>query len=141
MKKAWLNFIRSFQPHYKVNAITYFVVPGVPVNRNENVVEFGKGEKAEAKAFFDKVVKRTQDLRFGPVEIHLIKGNKSVIEKKTFGPVDSLHDNKQIKANLSDLKSAKAEKEKIPSVELEGHVSPVHMFGISRMLRFSQTGE
>ncbi len=140
MKKAWLNFIKSFQPHYKVNAITYFVVPGVPVNRNENVVEFEKGEKEEAKAFFDKVVKRTQDLRFGPVEIHLIKGKRTVIEKKTFGPVESLHDNKQIKADLSDVKSPK-DRESIPHVELTGHVSPVHIFGMSRMLKFDQPGE
>ena len=92
MKKAWQNFIKSFQPTYAVNAITYFVIPGIPVNKNENRHEFEKGEYEEAKAFFDKVVKKTKDLGFSPAEVQLIKGKKSVIQKQTIGAVDVLKD-------------------------------------------------
>jgi hypothetical protein len=92
MKKAWQNFIKSFQPTYSVNAITYFVIPGIPVNKNENRHDFDKGAYDEAKAFFEKVAKKTKDLGFSPAEIQLIKGKSKVVEKQVFGPVDLLKD-------------------------------------------------
>ncbi|MFT4736783.1 MAG: hypothetical protein ACI8QD_002113 [Cyclobacteriaceae bacterium] len=92
MKKAWENFIKSFQPTYSVNAITYFVVPGIPVNKSENRHDFDKGEYDEAKVFFDKVSKKTKDLGFSPAEVQLIKGKKTIVEKQVFGAVDILKD-------------------------------------------------
>ena len=142
MKKAWQNFIRSFQPTYKVNAITYFVIPGLPVNRNENVHHFDKGEYEQAKKFFDNVANKTQQLRFGPVEIHLIKGKKNVIEEKKFGPVDKIQDNKSLEPDMSKSGPDRyKDRDSVPSVELTGHVSPVHIFGLSRLLKFDQPGE
>jgi hypothetical protein len=90
MFKAWQNFITSFKPTYSVLAITYFVVPGLPVNKSENRYEFGKGEIDEARTFYDKVVNKTKELGFSPAEVHLIKGKKTVIDKKVFGPVEKL---------------------------------------------------
>lgn len=90
MKKAIANFFKQFQPSYTVNAITYFVIPGAPVQKNENKYGFGKGEQEEAKVFFDKVVKKTQDMGYSPAEIQLIKGRKSVVETKSLGPVNIL---------------------------------------------------
>ena len=92
MKKAWQNFIKSFQPTYSVNAITYFVIPGIPVNKNENRHDFEKGAQEEAKEFFDKVVKKTKEMGFSPAEVQLIRGKNKVIQKQTFGPVDILQD-------------------------------------------------
>lgn len=81
-----------FKPTYSVSAITYFVVPGVPVNKNISRHDFNKGEYEEAKAFFDKVVKKTKDIGFSPAEIQLIKGKKTVIEKTEIGPVAAIQD-------------------------------------------------
>ncbi len=90
MKKAWQDFLTSFKPRYAVNAITYFVIPGMPVNRTENHHQFERGEYDKAKDFFDRVVKKTEEVKFSPVEIVLIKGKKRVMETKTFGPVDQI---------------------------------------------------
>jgi hypothetical protein len=87
MKKAWLEFIKSFKPTYSVSAVTYFVIPGVPVNKNISRHDFGKGEYEKAKEFYDKVVKKTKELGFSPAEVHLIKGKSNVIEKQQFGPL------------------------------------------------------
>lgn len=87
MKKAWLEFLRSFKPTYAVSAVTYFVIPGVPVNKNVSRHDFGKGEYEKAKEFYEKVVKKTQELGFSPAEVHLIKGKNSIIQKQVFGPV------------------------------------------------------
>ena len=90
MKKAWQNFIKSFQPTYSVNAVTYFLIPGTPLNKNENRHDFEKGAYDEAKVFFDKVVAKTKEIGFSPVEVQLIKGKKTVIQSQKFGPVDML---------------------------------------------------
>ena len=92
MKKAWQSFIKSFQPTYSVNAITYFVIPGIPVNKNENRHDFEKGAYDEAKAFFEKVVAKTKELGFSPAEVQLIKGKSKVIQSQKFGPVELLKD-------------------------------------------------
>ena len=88
--KAWRAFVTFFKPKYRVNATTYFVIPGMPLNRTKNHHEFGKGEYTKAKEFFDKIVKKTREVKFSPVEIVLIKGKKKVVESKTFGPVEQL---------------------------------------------------
>ena len=90
MKKAWQNFIRIFQPTYSVAVTTYFVVPGYPLNRNHYRHDFDKGAYEEAKRFFDRVAKKTHDLRFAPVEIDLVKGKKTIMEKIKFGPVEQI---------------------------------------------------
>jgi hypothetical protein len=65
-------------------------VPGVPVNKNINKHDFGKGQYEEAKEFYNKVVKRTKDLGFSPAEVHLIKGKNTLLEQQKFGPVDQI---------------------------------------------------
>jgi len=82
--------LNVFRSSYKVNAITYVVIPGIPVNKNENIHEFKKGEFKEAKSFFESVVKRTEELGFSPAEIQLIRGKKKVIDKKYFGPIEDI---------------------------------------------------
>ncbi len=90
MKKAIQAFFRQFQPTYTVNAITYWVIPFSPVQKHENKYEFSRGEYDAAKAFYDKVIKKTQELGYSPAEVQLIKGKKSVVESKQIGPVSSL---------------------------------------------------
>ncbi|MFY0687270.1 MAG: hypothetical protein JXQ90_08900 [Cyclobacteriaceae bacterium] len=85
-------FFTSFKPTYSVSAITYFVVPGIPINKNVNRHEFGKGEYDRAKEFYSKVVQKTKDIGFAPAEVQLIKGKKTVIEQQQFGPVSQLQD-------------------------------------------------
>ena len=90
LKSAIDNFLTSFKPTYSVSAITYFVVPGIPVNKNVSRHDFGKGQYEEAKEFYNKVVKRTKDIGFSPAAIQLVKGKKTVIEQQQLGPVDTV---------------------------------------------------
>jgi hypothetical protein len=90
LKKAIDNFITSFKPTYSVSAITYFVVPGIPVNKNVSKHDFGKGQYEEAREFYDKVVKKTKDLGLSPAEIHLVKGKKTILEQQQIGNVDAV---------------------------------------------------
>ena len=90
VKTSYNNFITSFKPTYSVSAITYFVVPGLPVNKNISKHDFGKGQYEEAKTFYSMVIKKTKDLGFSPAEIQLIKGKKNVIEQEQIGPLSSL---------------------------------------------------
>ena len=88
MKKAWRNFVRSFQPKYSVIVNMYHVFPGVPVKKHSHRHDFGKGELAEARNFYDKVVAKHAQLGFPNTEIHLVKGKKKVLQGKNYGPVD-----------------------------------------------------
>ncbi len=90
MKKAIQNFFKQFQPTYMVNAITYWVIPGAPVQKHENKYAFSRGEYDAAKEFYDKVVRKTEEMGYSPAEVLLIKGKNSVVESKQLGPVSSL---------------------------------------------------
>lgn len=88
MKKAWVNFLKSFQPKYTVLVNMYHVIPGNPVQKVSHKHEFGKGELSAARMFYDKVVRRHTQLGFPNTEIHLIKGKKKILQMKNYGPVD-----------------------------------------------------
>jgi hypothetical protein len=84
------KFLLNFKPTYKVSAVTYFFLPGIPVNKNISEHEFGKGEYIEAKEFYHKVIRKTESIGISPAEILLIKGKKKVLEKKVIGPLAQL---------------------------------------------------
>ncbi|MEQ8581282.1 MAG: hypothetical protein RIC30_00140 [Marinoscillum sp.] len=88
MKKAWANFVKTFQPKYSVVVNMYHVVPGTPVKKHAHKHEFGKGELDEASIFFHKVVKKHSQLGFPNTEVQLIKGKKTVVQAKNYGPVE-----------------------------------------------------
>ena len=82
------NFLKNFKPSYSVNAITYFVIPGVPLKKKITAYRFGRGEFVEAKFFFDKALEKTKELGFVPVELQLIQGKEKLIDNQKLGPVD-----------------------------------------------------
>ncbi len=88
MKNPLAGIVRMFQPKYSVVVNMYHVVPGNPVKKVEHRHDFDKGEYDQASMFYHKVVQRHNKLRFPNTEIHLIKGRKTVIERKNYGPVD-----------------------------------------------------
>jgi hypothetical protein len=92
INKQVTSFTNIFRNTYTVNAITYVVVPGVPVNKNENVHVFEKGQYDEAYRFYQQVVKKTEQLGFSPAEILFIKGKKKVVERREFGPIQDIKD-------------------------------------------------
>lgn len=92
IQKSIDKFLTNFKPTYSVSAITYFVLPGVPVNKNVSTHAFGKGEYVEAKEFYHKVIRKTEDIGLSPAEIVLIKGKKTVLEKKIIGPLEQIKD-------------------------------------------------
>ncbi len=83
-------FFDLFKPTYSVVVTTYHAIPGFPGNKNQHKHDFAKGAHEEAKAFFDKVVKKTGEIKLAPVEINLVKGKKTVMASQKFGPVDQL---------------------------------------------------
>ncbi|XOV91219.1 MAG: hypothetical protein ACFHWX_13515 [Bacteroidota bacterium] len=87
MLKAFFNL---FKPSYSVVVTTYHVIPGFPLNKNLHKHDFGKGAFDEAKAFYDKVVKKTGEIKLAPVEINLLKGKSTIVESQKFGPVDQV---------------------------------------------------
>ena len=76
----------------------YQVIPGRPVEKNEQVFKFDKGEKEEAEAYFQKVVAQTAEMKLVPSEILLLKGRRKVA-RKTFGPVDDVNSYLNVKAS------------------------------------------
>lgn len=87
MKKAIADFFKLFQPKYSVVVNMYHVIPGVPVQKQSHIQEFGNGEETAASSYYHKVIRRHNQLGFPNTEIQLIKGKKTVIETKTYGPV------------------------------------------------------
>ena len=90
IQKHITSFSNFFRSTYTVNAITYVVLPGVPVNKNENVHKFEKGQYKEAYHFYNQVVKKTEQLGFSPAEILFIKGKSKIVEKREFGPIEEI---------------------------------------------------
>ena len=90
MKNPLAGLIKMFQPKYSVVVNMYHVIPGTPVKKFEHKHEFGKGEYDQASMFYHKVVKKHSTLNFPNTEIQLIKGKKTVVERKNYGPVDQV---------------------------------------------------
>ena len=88
MKKAWANFLKSFKPRYSVIVNMYHVVPGNPIKKHAHKHDFGKGELNAASKFYQKVVNKHSQLGFPNTEIQLVKGKKTVLQTKNYGPVD-----------------------------------------------------
>ncbi|MEQ8237999.1 MAG: hypothetical protein RIA69_02245 [Cyclobacteriaceae bacterium] len=80
-------FITFFKPKYSVIVSMYHVIPGRPVQRFEHKHEFGKGEIDAARKFYNQVIKKHSETGFPNTEIILVKGKKSFLHTKHFGPV------------------------------------------------------
>lgn len=90
MKKAWANFLKTFQPKYSVVVNMYHLVPGSPIKKHEHRHAFEKGQLDEASAFYQKVLAKHSKLGFPNTEVQLVKGKKTVLKFKKYGPVDML---------------------------------------------------
>lgn len=88
MKKAWLNFLTSFKPKYSVVVSMYHVIPGRQIQKHDHKHDFGKGELNEARSFYNSIIKKHSETNFPNTEIVLIKGKKSILHAKQFGPVE-----------------------------------------------------
>jgi len=80
-------FITFFKPKYSVIVSMYHVIPGRPVQRYDHKHEFGKGEIDAARKFYNQVIKKHSETGFPNTEILLVKGKKSFLHSKQFGPV------------------------------------------------------
>lgn len=89
---------KPFLPSYQVVFRMYQVIPGREVEQNEQKFDFEKGASAEANAYFQKVVTRTQELNMVPSEVILKKGRRTMT-RKTFGPVDDVVNYLNVKAS------------------------------------------
>ncbi len=90
MKKTWKRFVTSFKPKYTVIFTMYHVIPGLPVKRKATRHEFGTGAYDEARTLYEKVVRKTLEVKLAPSEIILIKGKKKILHGRHFGPVKEL---------------------------------------------------
>ena len=90
MLKGWKKFVTRFKPTYKVDVTMYNFVPGMPVKAKKQRHSFEKGEYEQAKLFFDKASKKTQNNNVAPVEINLVRGKRRVLHRNQFGPVKQL---------------------------------------------------
>ncbi|WP_242926453.1 hypothetical protein [Pontibacter vulgaris] len=84
--------VKPFQSKYEVVCTTYQVIPGMPVNKNEQKHAFERGAALQAKEFYTKVVSSDMTKTMAPVEVQLRKiyiGGKT-IEQAEFGPVQHL---------------------------------------------------
>lgn len=97
MKNPLAGFFRLFQPKYSVVVNMYHVLPGSPVLMHSHKHDFGKGELDRAQQFYDQVVAKHTQLGFPNTEIHLVKGKKTVMQRKNYGPVDLVKNNLKVK--------------------------------------------
>lgn len=88
MKNPFAGIIKMFQPKYSVVVNMYHVIPGTPVQKFAHKQEFDKGELDAASMFYAKVVQKHNSLGFPNTEIQLIKGRKTVLQSRSYGPVD-----------------------------------------------------
>ncbi|WP_299826299.1 hypothetical protein [uncultured Pontibacter sp.] len=98
MKKLFKSFIKPFLSKYEVVCTNYHVIPGLPVNKNQQTHTFERGAAAEAREFYIKVVSSEMTKTMAPVEVQLRKIylRGKTMEQKQFGPVEQL---KKITAN------------------------------------------
>lgn len=87
MKEAWLNFLKTFKPTYSVIVSMYHVIPGRKVQKYDHKHDFDKGEIDKARVFYNSVVKKHADTGFPNTEISLIKGKKTILHSREFGPI------------------------------------------------------
>ena len=85
---SYKSFVKQFKPRYSVVVNMYHVIPGIPVQHQTFAEQFDKGELDEASKYFRKVVVKHGELGFPNTEIQLVKGKKTVLDAKKFGPVD-----------------------------------------------------
>lgn len=92
MKKLFKSFIKPFLSKYEVVCTNYHVIPGMPVNKNQQTHTFERGAATEAREFYIKVVSSEMTKTMAPVEVQLRKIylRGKTIEQKQFGPVDQL---------------------------------------------------
>jgi len=89
MKKAWIDFLTSFKPTYSVVVHLYHVIPNFSeVQKFSDRQDFGKGEYQKAKLYYDRVVRKNIEAQIMPSDVSLIKGKKTVMETRNFGPVE-----------------------------------------------------
>ena len=66
----------------------YHVIPGRQIQKYDHKHDFGKGEIEEARVFYNNVLKKHSETEFPNTEISLIKGKKTVLHQRQFGPVE-----------------------------------------------------
>jgi len=88
MKNPFAGIVKMFQPKYSVVVNMYHVIPGNPIQKVEHKHEFDKGALDEATMYFTKIVRKHSELGFPNTEVQLVKGRKTVIQTKKYGPVD-----------------------------------------------------
>lgn len=88
MKNPLAGLIKMFQPKYSVVVNMYHVIPGIPIQKHAHRHEFDRGEFDRASMFFHKVVKRHTELGFPNTEVQLVKGKKTIVQAKNYGPVE-----------------------------------------------------
>lgn len=86
--RGYQQFVKQFKPRYSVIVNMYHVLPGIPVQKHQHKQVFDKGELDRASMFFTKVIRKHSQLGFPNTEILLIKGKKTVLQTKTYGPVE-----------------------------------------------------
>ncbi|OKL41000.1 hypothetical protein [Pontibacter flavimaris] len=89
LRKVSSSIIKPFLPKYEVVCTSYQVIPGHPVNGNQQKHTFEKGASAEARKFYVKVINSDMTRTMAPVEVHLKRRGRT-IEKRNFGPVEEL---------------------------------------------------
>ncbi len=67
----------------------YHVVPGRPLEKQETIYNFEKGESHEAEDFYSRTIQSTMDFKVMPSEVHIKRRNK-IIRSEIFGPVKEL---------------------------------------------------
>ncbi|GAB3194198.1 hypothetical protein ABID22_000299 [Pontibacter aydingkolensis] len=84
--------VKPFQSKYEVVCTNYHVIPGMPVNKNQQVHAFERGAALEAREFYVKVVSSEMTRTMAPVEVQLRKIylRGKTMEQKQFGPVEQL---------------------------------------------------
>ncbi|GEO04058.1 hypothetical protein AAE02nite_17220 [Adhaeribacter aerolatus] len=98
MKKIFTSVIKPFLPKYEVICTNYQLIPGHPVNKNQQRHTFEKGASVEALNFYGKVISSDLTKAMAPVEIALKKRGR-VIQKVQIGPVEQLQKYKMVSVN------------------------------------------
>ena len=98
MKKLFTKVIKPFLPKYEVVCTNYQLIPGLPVNKNQQRHTFDKGASQEALNFYGKVIASDLTKAMAPVEVSLKKRGK-VIQTVQIGPVEQLQKYKMVSVN------------------------------------------
>lgn len=88
---AGKSLYTPFLPTYDVVFIMYSLVPGKPLDKNETIYNFPKGEGKLAEDFYTKMLHSTATYKMMPSEVVLKRKNK-VVKATQFGPVKEIQD-------------------------------------------------